>query len=208
MHNLTQGLIDAGCLKTESVIRAFVDVDRRKFVPKDLEKVAYRNIPLPIGYGQTISQPLTVAFMLEKLDVQEGNTVLDVGSGSGWTTALLAHIVGEYGKVVGMEVIEELCALGKKNIAKFGYVRQGIAEMICRNAHDGFEKYAPYDRILVSAAAADIPQALKDQLVIGGKLVMPVGSEIICLKKKSPEEFSKQSFPGFSFVPFVNAPDQ
>ena len=205
MNSLTQELIDSGYLKTDSVIRAFAAVDRKKFIPRDLGEVAYRNIPLPIGHGQTISQPLTVAFMLERLDVKDGNTVLDVGSGSGWTTALLAHIVGDHGKVVGMEVIEELCLIGRKNVAKFGYIQNGIAEIICKNAKDGFEKYAPYDRILVSAGSKSVPQALKDQLIIGGKMVMPVGNEIVCLEKISSEDFSEQSFPGFSFVPFVNA---
>lgn len=204
MEKLIQELMHEGYLKTDSIIEAFVAVDRKRFVPKDLASLAHRNIPLPIGFGQTISQPLTVAFMLELLQVGKGQVVLDVGSGSGWTTALIAHMVGEHGKVIGMEVMKELCELGEKNIEKFGYIRSGIVEIICKNANEGFEKFAPYDRILVSAASDEVPGALKDQLAAGGKLVMPIGNDLVYFEKREDGSFDRQVFPGFSFVPFVH----
>ena len=109
MDSLVKDLIYSGYLKTDRIIDAFSKIRRVDFVPEDLESAAQANIPLPIGQGQTISQPLTVAFMLEKLEPLPGNKILDVGSGSGWTAVLLAHIVGEKGKVIGMERIKELC---------------------------------------------------------------------------------------------------
>ncbi|MGB9609289.1 MAG: protein-L-isoaspartate O-methyltransferase family protein, partial [Minisyncoccia bacterium] len=112
-NKLIDDLIKDGFLKSPRIIDAFRKVDRMNFVIDYVKNEAYRNSPLAIGFGQTISQPLTVAFMLELLDVQEGNKVLDVGSGSGWTTALLAELVGEKGKVYGIEIIPELYEFGK-----------------------------------------------------------------------------------------------
>ena len=193
-----------GYLKTDKVIDAFDRVNRVEFVPKALELQANADVALPIGFGQTISQPLVVAFMLELLDVQKGQRVLDVGSGSGWTTTLLADIVGQNGKVVAVELIEELCEFGKSNVDKFGFVRDGIVEFHNINGSQGFPEKAPYDRILVSAATVDsIPHALKDQLANGGKMVIPVGNSIVYLEKESVDKFNKEEFPGFTFVPMV-----
>ncbi len=118
---LVEHLIKRGVLKTPKIIEAFKKIDRKDFVKEEFLEEAYFDTPLPIGFGQTISQPYTVAFMLELLEPKEGDTVLDIGSGSGWTTALLAYIVGNKGKVIGVERIKELVEFGKKNLAKYKF---------------------------------------------------------------------------------------
>lgn len=207
MSRLINELIRGGYLRTDSIIDAFSEINRVEFVPDDLASQAEINIPLPIGYGQTISQPLTVAFMFELLDPRRGQNILDVGSGSGWTTALLSRIVGEKGKVTAIERIPELCEFGKKNTDKFGFVEKGVAEFYCVNGTKGFPKYAPFDRILVSAMTQEVPKALKEQLKIGGKMVIPVHNDIWYLEKKGEDDFYKEEYPGFAFVPLIQETD-
>jgi len=192
-----------GYLKSDYVIEAFANVNRIEFVPRDLELQADIDMPLPIGYGQTISQPTTVAIMLELLDPRPGQKILDVGSGSGWTTALLSYIVGEKGKVIALERIKDLCDWGRKNVDKMGFVRRGIAEFYNLDGSEGHKARSPYDRILASAAANEVPQSLKDQLKIGGKLVMPVRNYLYYAEKKGEKEFYEEKYPGFAFVPLV-----
>lgn len=203
MNKLINQLIKDGHLKTDAIIEAFSEIQRIEFVPEEFELQADVNIALPIGYGQTVSQPLTVAFMLELLDPRKGQKILDVGSGSGWTTALLSHIVGKDGKVYAVERKDELVEFGRKNADKYGYVKEGIAEFSNADGTKGLSEKAPFDRIIVSASADEIPEALKDQLEIGGKMVIPVGDTVYFLEKKGEKEFSEQTFPGFSFVPLV-----
>lgn len=203
MSRLVNDLIRNGYLSSDNIIDAFSRIRRSEFIPKDLQAQSEANIPLPIGHGQTISQPLTVAFMLELLDPQSGQNILDIGSGSGWTTALLADIVGEKGSVTAIEIIPELCEYGEKNVKKFSFIKKGIAQFHCQSAKSGFEKNAPYDRILVSASAEEIPSALKEQLKIDGKMVIPVRNEIWFIEKKQEDEFRIEKFAGFAFVPFV-----
>ena len=200
---LINDLIRQGYLKSDVIIKAFSEIDRAEFVPEDLKDEAYSNIPLPLGYNQTISQPLTVAFMLELLDPDLGQNILDIGSGSGWTTALLSYAVGSRGKVTALETIPELCELGKRNTAKFNFIKKGIAEFYNIDGNLGYPKNAPYDRILVSAAAEKIPRDFKKQLKAGGILVIPVRDEIWQLKKKDKGGFKIRKYPGFSFVPLV-----
>src|SRR5665647_107594 len=143
MSRLVNNLIRNGYLKTDAIIDAFSDVHRIEFIPDDLASQAEADIALPIGYGQTISQPLTVAFMLELLNPQAGQKILDVGSGSGWTTALLAFVVGEKGKVVALERIKELVEFGKKNVQKFSFYEKGIVEFYEADGTKGFPQEAP-----------------------------------------------------------------
>jgi len=205
---LIDQLIDRGYLKTPRIIEAFKKIDRINFVSEDMKYEAEVNAPLPIGYGQTISQPLTVAFMLELLDPRSGNKVLDVGYGSGWTTALLAHIVSEDGKnksgrVYAIERISELAKFGKKHVSKYNFLEEGIVEMKCGDGTKGWEEYVPFDRIQAAASAEKIPQAWKDQLKVGGRLVTPVGNSIWLLVKKSEDQFEEVEYPGFAFVPLI-----
>lgn len=204
MSKLVNNLIEKGYLKTDSIIEAFECVSRIEFVPEDLELEAEADVALPIGHGQTISQPLVVAFMLELMDPKKGQKILDVGSGSGWTTALLANIVGKEGKIIAVEKIGELKEFGQKNADKYGFVKNGIASFYNADGSKGFSEEAPFDRILVSASAdGEIPEALKSQLKVGGKMVMPIRNSIVYLEKEGENKFYKEEFPGFTFVPLI-----
>jgi len=112
--DLINELLQSDYLNTLRIIKAFEEVDRKDFVPPELKTEAYKNFPLSIGHGQTISQPATVAFMLEKLQAEKGHKILDIGSGSGWQTALLASIAGRQGKVIGLEIKDDLIKYGQK----------------------------------------------------------------------------------------------
>jgi protein-L-isoaspartate(D-aspartate) O-methyltransferase len=201
---LIEGLIKEGWLNTPRIIEAFRKIKRKDFLPKGMEDLAELNEALPIGFGQTISQPLTVAFMLEKLQPEKGNKILDIGSGSGWTTALLAEIVKEEGKIIAIEIIPELKEFGEKNVAKYNFIEKGRVEFICGDGSKGYPKEAPFDRILVSAASSQILQAWKEQLKIAGRIVAPVGSSIWLLIKKSEKKFIEEEYPGFAFVPLIS----
>ena len=182
-------------------------------MPESLKDEADINAPLPIGYGATISQPLTVAFMMELLQPAPGDKILDIGSGSGWQTAFLAYCVshqGKQGKVFAIERIPELVEFGKENVAKYNFLEKGIVEFICADGSKGYPDIATrpelvegFDKIIAAAAAEDIPIAWKEQLKIGGRLVAPVKSSIWLLIKKSPAEFEQKEFPGFAFVPLI-----
>lgn len=218
--SLIDSLITEGWLKTSNIIEAFLKIKRVDFLPEDIKNLAEQNTALPIGSGQTISQPLVVAFMLEQLQPQPGDKILDIGSGSGWTTALLAEIVGPKGKVIAIEIIPELKEFGKKNVAGYSFIEKGIAEFICADGSKGYPNLSSrpefskgFDRILASASAEEIPQAWKDQLKIGGRIVTPIGSSIWLFQKKSPSlakakegkeaEFEETEYPGFAFVPLI-----
>lgn len=203
MSRLTNKLMRSGYLRTSSIIEAFANIERVEFVPGDIELSANADVPLPIGYGQTISQPTTMAIMLELLDPREGNKILDIGSGSGWSTALLAYIVGEKGKVIALERIKELCNFGRKNIRKMKKINKETVEIYNMDGSRGYAARAPYDRILVSASGEEIYQELKDQLKIGGKLVMPVYNRLHYLEKRGENDFYEERYPGFMFVPLI-----
>jgi protein-L-isoaspartate(D-aspartate) O-methyltransferase len=215
--SLAKNLIEHGYLKIPRIIEAFQKIDRGDFVLDEYKSEAYTDVPLPIGYGQTISQPSTVAFMLELLQPKPGDRILDIGFGSGWTTALLAHIVGEKGKVCAIERIPELYEFGKKNAAKYNFIEEGIVEMKCGDGAKEYEKGEPYDnckaitasgnerfdKILAGASAKELPRAWKGQLKIGGRIVAPVGWSVWLFIKKGENEFEEKEYPGFSFVPLI-----
>ncbi len=210
MDNLIAELINDGYLKTPAIIDAFRKIKRQDFVlPEDKKYVAV-NAPLAIGHGQTISQPLTVAFMLELLSPEEGDNILDVGSGSGWAAALLAQIVGEKGKVYAIEIVPKLKKFGEENTAKYNFVKKGIAKFFCGSGREGLLEFAPFDKILASAASEDIPSQLLEQLKVGGRLVIPIGrqyesQDIVAIDKQGKDKFKEKRFPGFVFVPLVNS---
>ncbi len=207
MKQLTTELIKDGYLKTPLIIEAFQRIDRKDFVPEEYKDEAYVNAPLPIGWGQTISQPLTVAFMLELLQPEPANKILDIGAGSGWQTALLASIVGDPpdggGKIFAIELLPELEKFARKNISQYNFAKKGIVKFYCLNAEKGLPDEAPFDRIIAAAACQEIPVAWKEQLKIGGRLVAPVQNTLYLLVKTGENKFEEQSYPGFAFVPFV-----
>ncbi len=204
MRQLVKDLISSGYLKTPAIIDAFQKIDRKDFVSEEYKDEAYVNAPLPIGHGQTISQPLTVAFMLELLRPEPGNKILEIGAGSGWQTALLSYIVGENGKIFALELIPELETLGRKNVSKYNFIQRKIANFCCLNAASGMPTEAPFDRIISAASSQEIPQAWKEQLKVGGRMVVPVQNSIYLVIKKDENQFEGDVFPGFAFVPFVD----
>ncbi|HLG90719.1 MAG TPA: protein-L-isoaspartate O-methyltransferase [Candidatus Saccharimonadales bacterium] len=188
-------------MSKERIEEAFEAVDRAKFMPANVRHLAGYDQAVPIGYGQTISQPYTVGLMLQWLDPQPGNKVLDVGSGSGWTTALLSHLVKPKGKVYAVERIPELVEFGRGNCEKFGVKN---AYFSTAGEELGLPEEAPFDRILVSAAADEFPEQLMSQLKISGKLVIPIQSDILEITKtgkKNSRDVRKH--PGFVFVPLL-----
>jgi protein-L-isoaspartate(D-aspartate) O-methyltransferase len=185
----------------DPIEQAFRRVKRANFVPEELRTHSDVDAPLPIGFGQTISQPTTVQMMLEWLEPEPGDKILDVGSGSGWTSALLAHIVGPRGKVYAVERIPELVDFGRDNVGRLGFKN---VSFFVAGKQFGLTKYAPYDRILVSAAAQELPPGLVRQLRIGGKMVIPVENDVLKIEKTTKDKYQKKTHPGFIFVPLIS----
>lgn len=196
-ESLLRELIEKKRLKTRAVIDAFYAVKRENFVRPQDRKHAYDNNPLLIPGGQTISQPLTVAVMTEALDARRGDKVLEVGSGSGYQAAILSEIVGSTGNIITTEIIPELFEFAKKNLSEFKNVT-----VLNADGSRGYEKEAPYDRIIVTASAPAIPKPLVEQLKENGKLVIPVGDRMILCEKKNGK--TEQAFLGYyAFVPLT-----
>lgn len=186
----------------ERVMDAMRLVPRHKFVSDFQRGMAYMNGPLSIGHGQTISQPYIVALMTDLLDVDENSVVLDVGTGSGYQAAILANIVKQ---VYSMEVIPELLDAAKKRFDKLGY---NNIETKIGDGHLGWTEHAPYDGIIVSAAASEIPEALVEQLKPNANLVIPVGmhygpQELMVVRKGERGEVINRDVLAVSFVPLV-----
>lgn len=184
----------------DRIDQAFQAVRRADFVVPELREDADLDRPLPIGFGQTISQPTTVKLMLSWLDAMPGDEVLDVGSGSGWTTALLAHIVGPKGTVYAVERIPQLVTFGRDNCR-----RLGIDNVLFFQAGTeyGLREHAPYARILVSASAPELPVELLDELAVTGRMVIPVRHDILEIAKTAGNEYRTRRHPGFAFVPLL-----
>jgi protein-L-isoaspartate(D-aspartate) O-methyltransferase len=173
-EKLIESLIASGSLKTKKIIEAFRKVPRHLFVVDEYLRSAYLDIALPTFDNSTISQPTTVAIMTEALAPEEGEKILEVGTGSGWQSCILAHCVGEKGKIITIDINPRLVEFAKENIKKLGFKN---IEVICGDGSLGYEKEKPYHKIIVTAACPSIPPPLLEQLNIKGRMVIPVGSE-------------------------------
>ncbi|RJP44344.1 protein-L-isoaspartate O-methyltransferase [Candidatus Parcubacteria bacterium] len=205
-EELIGDLIRKHILRTRLIIEAFENVDRADFVPATYRKEAYGDYPLPIGYGQTISQPLTVAFILELLEAHPGEKILDIGAGSGWQAALLGYIVSKdnaRGKVIAIERIAPLKEMTERNLLKYGFMEKGIVTVVLGDASRGYPQEAPFDRIIAAAASDHVRVAWKEQLVTRGRIVAPVGTRIEVHDKFSTGDFNVKEYDGFRFVPLV-----
>ena len=185
-----------------AVLEAIGRVPRHLFVPPESRHLAYADQPLPIGYGQTISQPYIVAYMTEALQPSPGHTVLEIGTGSGYQAAVLAELVRE---VYTIEIVPELAEQARRTLAETGYrnvqVRTG-------NGYLGWPERAPFPRIIATAAPAEIPPALVEQLAVGGRMVLPVGEglqEIVIVTKTARGVTERRTLP-VRFVPMVGKP--
>lgn len=188
---------------------AFAAAPRVRFLPSSQQRFADLDRPLPIGHEQTNSQPSTVREMLSLLDVRPGQRVLDVGCGSGWTTALLAALAGPDGVVAGLELVPDLVRLGRAQLAALGRPA-GSAAATVRQASEGVlgaPEDAPFDRILVSAEAASLPSSLVDQLGPGGVMVVPVAGHLTVVRRSDGAGGGVDvvRLGAYSFVPLVGS---
>jgi protein-L-isoaspartate(D-aspartate) O-methyltransferase len=201
-ERMVETQIRARDVYSEAVLNAMRRVPRHLFVPDDLQPFAYDDRPLPIGRGQTISQPYIVAYMTDALQLEPAHTVLEIGTGSGYQAAILADIVKQ---VYSVEIVPDLAESARRAIAAAGYTN---VEVRTGNGYLGWRDHAPFDRIIVTAAPPDIPEALVEQLAVGGVMVVPVGTayqEIIVITKTPGGIVQKRTIE-VRFVPMVSKP--
>jgi protein-L-isoaspartate(D-aspartate) O-methyltransferase len=184
------------------VLAAMASVPRELFVPREQSADAYLDQPLPIGEGQTISQPYVVGLMLEALCLEGGERMLEVGAGSGYATAVASQIAGQ---VYAIERIEGLAHFARKNLQRAGCAN---VELHCADGSLGWPQAAPFDAILVSAGGPAVPETLKAQLAVGGRLVMPAGRErraqrLLRVTRRDAQHFELEDLGGVFFVPLI-----
>jgi protein-L-isoaspartate(D-aspartate) O-methyltransferase len=195
-------LIEAYGVSDSATLAAMRAVPRHEFVPGESARRAYGDYPLPIGYGQTISQPYIVAFMTEILNPTAGMKVLEVGTGSGYQAAVLAEIGCE---VYTVEIFEALATSARRRLERLGYVNGTVRHA---DGHYGWEEEAPFDAVIVTAAAGHIPPALVEQLRSGGRMIIPVGSvygvqNLILVEKRSDDDVRTRNLLPVRFVPML-----
>lgn len=200
-HEMVSFQIENRGITNKPTLEAMRKVPRHKFIPSDQINSAYEDGPVPIGYGQTISQPFIVAYMTSVIDPKPGQKVLEIGTGSGYQAAVLAEIVDT---VYTMEIIAELSKSSAERLKKLGY-----KNIVTKNAdgYYGWEKSAPFDAIVVTAASEYIPPPLIEQLKDGGKMIIPIGSPfltqmLVLIEKSGKEIFTTNIFPVL-FVPLT-----
>lgn len=199
-YRMVSRQIRARGVKDPLVLKAMRKVKRHLFVPKRLRNMAYGDFPLPIGYGQTISQPYIVAFMTEAAKISPADRVLEIGTGSGYQAAILAEIAKE---VYTIEILEPLAESAKKRLNRLGYENVVVK---CADGYKGWPEYAPFDAIIVTAAPPTIPKELVKQLKVGGRMVVPVGAlyQKLYLIVKTKDGYKKKTLLPVRFVPMVH----
>jgi len=200
-NQMVETQIRARGVNNKQVLDAMKKVPRHLFVPREYQSSAYADRPLPIGLGQTISQPYIVGYMTEAIDPRADDRVLEIGTGSGYQAAVLAEIVKE---VFTLEIVPELGMMAKERLAIMGY---GNIKAKVSDGYYGWREFAPFDAIVVTAAAEEIPEPLIEQLAEGGKMIIPIGSQfeiqnLVLVTKKNGEIKIKKLF-GVRFVPFT-----
>jgi len=193
--------ITARGVKNTRVLEAMGQVPRHAFVPAELRSRAYEDGPLPIGHGQTISQPYIVAFMTEALEPKPTDRVLEIGTGSGYQAAVLAGLVAE---VCSIELVEPLARRADTDLRRLGFSN---VKVHCGDGHLGWPGAAPFDAIIVTCAPEEVPPALVSQLKLGGRMIIPVGSQWgnqeLVLLRKTPAGLEKRAVLPVRFVPMV-----
>ncbi|MBI2657280.1 protein-L-isoaspartate O-methyltransferase [Candidatus Woesearchaeota archaeon] len=192
--------ISSGIVKDKKVIEAFKKIPRERFIKGNAEE-AYADCPLSIGQGQTISQPTTVIMMTQALELEEGQKVLEIGSGSGYQAAIISKIIGKKGKIISTEIVPELADFAKENIRK---LKLKNVEIIIHDGSKGYGKESTYDRIIVTAACPEIPRPLVSQLKEDGIIIAPVGDmneQSMIKATKNKGKLIKENLGSFIFVP-------
>jgi len=202
-ENMVKIQIEQRGIKDKNTLDAMRKVERHLFVPENVQKNAYDDGPLPIGYGQTISQPYIVAYMTSLIEPKAGDKVLEIGTGSAYQAAILAEIVNT---VYTIEIVSELGNQAKKRLSKLGYKN---VEVIIGDGYNGLPDKGPFDAIVVTAAAEHIPPPLIEQLKDGGKMIIPVGSpfmvQTLILIEKKGKEVKSTNLMAVRFVPFTRS---
>jgi protein-L-isoaspartate(D-aspartate) O-methyltransferase len=199
---LVENDIQGAGITDEDVLRAMRDVPRHEFVPEEFLNEAYEDHPLPIGYGQTISQPYIVAWMTELLELQPGEKVLEIGTGSGYQAAVLAEL--GYVDVYSIEIVPELAEIASTRLQDLGYTDVRVKQA---DGYYGWPEHAPFDAIIVTAAPDHLPAPLAEQLAEGGRIVIPIGPpgfyQTLWKFVKEDGELTAYSLGGVAFVPFT-----
>ncbi len=188
-------------LRDPRILAAMGRVPRHAFVPEAQRSLAYEDTPLPIGYGQTISQPFIVALMTLAVDPRPGDRVLEIGTGSGYQAAVLSGLVAE---VYSVEIVEPLARRAEADLRRLGYANVRVR---AGDGHLGWPEAAPFDAILVTCAPDQVPRPLVDQLKVGGRMIIPVGpawgAQDLILLRRTPAGLERQSILPVRFVPMV-----
>ena len=199
-QRMVEEQLQARDITDPEVLEAMATVPRHEFMPESQRPLAYTDQPLPIGHGQTISQPYIVALMTQSLDLQPGEKVLEIGTGSGYQAAVLAEITD---RVYTIEILEPLARQARQTLGDLGYEN---VEVKTGDGYRGWPEHAPFDAIIVTAAPDHIPPPLKEQLAIGGRMVIPVGSyyqELMLLRKGEDGNLTREGVIPVRFVPMT-----
>jgi protein-L-isoaspartate(D-aspartate) O-methyltransferase len=203
---LVENLLSYGYIKSDEVKEAMLKVPREEFIPPENREYAYKDQPLPIGEGQTISAPHMVAMICDTLQLEKGMKVLEIGTGYGYNAAVVAELIGPEGHLFTTERIEPLAQKAEENLKRTGYKK--CVTVVHTDGTKGLKQEAPFDRIYATASAPKVPEPLMEQLKIGGRLLTPIGpqsyfQELICIFRESEDKYESRKLGGVAFVPMI-----